>query len=372
MANCSVAKEARMRNKIIFFFVVFGALGALASAYVYAVPSRPLPPVFNPAPNPYVQGIYANGIVESYQSNGENTNIYPEVSGSIVRILVAEGQQVTQGTSLVQMDDSIQRATAEQQRSQAEAARALLEELRAQPRRENLEVAIAQVEMAKASAKTADDALEKQQNSYKIAPESVSKDALDSAINARKVAKANLEVVTRQYELTKAGAWVFDVRNQEKQAEAFAKAYAASSALLGKYTIRAPTDGIILSINATIGSYVSPQGAYDSYTQGFGPVVVMGTSKGLLAVRCYIDEILIPRLPPSEKLQAQMFIRGTNTKIPLEFVRMQPYVSPKIQLSNQRQEKVDLRVLPVIFRFQPPPELRVFPGELVDVYVGEK
>jgi HlyD family secretion protein len=71
-------------------------------------------------------------------------------------------------------------------------------------------------------------------------------------------------------------------------------------------------------------------------------------------------------------MQAQMSIRGTDTKIPLEFVRVRPYVSPKIELSNERQEKVDLRVLPVIFRFQPPPGVQVFPGELVDIYVGGK
>jgi HlyD family secretion protein len=361
-----------MRNTMIFILVGVGAIGALVSAYVYAVPNKPLAPVFNPAPNPYAKGIYANGIVESDQSNGENTNLYAEVSGSITRILVTEGQQVTQGTPLVQIDDSIQKATADQQRSQAEAAQALLEELRAQPRRESFEVARAQVEMAQASLKTAQDTLEKQQKSYNLDPESVSKDALDNAINGQKVAKANLDVVTRQYDLTKAGAWVFDIRNQEKQTEALAKAYAASSALLAKFTIKAPTDGIVLSINATVGSYVSPQGSYDTYTQGFDPLVVMGTSKGMLAVRCYIDEILIPRLPTGDKLQAQMFIRGTDTKIPLEFVRVQPYVSPKIQLSNQRQEKVDLRVLPIIFRFQPPPGVQVFPGELVDVYIGGK
>jgi len=359
-----------MRNKIIFALVVLGVLLAVGSAYVYAVPSKPLPPVFIPAADPYAKGIFANGIVESYQSNGENTNIYPEVAGSIVRILVAEGQQVTQGTPLVQIDDSIQKATVEQQRSQAEAAQAMLQELRAQPRKENLEVARAQVEMAQATLKTAQDTLDKQQRSYALDPESVSKDALDNAINAQKVARANLEVVTRQYELTKAGAWVFDIRNQEKQAEALSKAYAASSALLAKYTIKAPTDGIVMSINATVGSYVSPQGGYDTYTQGFDPIVVMSTSPGTLAVRCYVDEILIPRLPPSDKLQAQMTIRGTTTKVPLEFVRVQPYVSPKIQLSNQRQEKVDLRVLPVIFRFQAPPGVQVFPGELVDVYIG--
>jgi HlyD family secretion protein len=97
----------------------------------------------------------------------------------------------------------------------------------------------------------------------------------------------------------------------------------------------------------------------------------MGTANGHLDVRCYIDEILISRLPPAAKMHAQMFIRGTTTKIPLEFVRVQPYVSPKIQLSNQRLEKVDLRVLPVIFRFDPPAGAAVYPGEMVDVYIGE-
>jgi HlyD family secretion protein len=70
-------------------------------------------------------------------------------------------------------------------------------------------------------------------------------------------------------------------------------------------------------------------------------------------------------------MHAQMFIRGSSTKIPLTFVRVQPYVSPKIQLSNQRQEKVDVRVLPVIFQFEPTPGVAVYPGELVDVYIGE-
>ena len=80
----------------------------------------------------------------------------------------------------------------------------------------------------------------------------------------------------------------------------------------------------------------------------------MGTGKngGYMSVRCYVDEILIPRLPPAEKMVATMSIRGTTTTIPLEFVRLQPYVTPKIELSDQRLEKVDLRVLPAIFRFQ--------------------
>ena len=223
-----------------------------------------------------------------------------------------------------------------------------------------------------ASLNSAKDTYAKQKSSYDLAPQSVSKDALDTAANAVKVAQANLDVVTRQYNLTKAGAWSYDIKNQERQHEALSKALAASASLLAKYTIKAPTDGVVLSVGTSVGSYISPQGAYDPYTQGFGPVVSMATSSDELSVRCYVDEILIPRLPPADKMKAEMSIRGTNTKVPLEFVRMQPYVSPKIQLSAQRQEKVDLRVLPVIFRFAPAPGVLVYPGQLVDVYIGEK
>jgi len=126
----------------------------------------------------------------------------------------------------------------------------------------------------------------------------------------------------------------------------------------------------VLSVNATVGSYVSSLGAYDTYTQGADPLVVMGSPQNYLAVRCYVDEILVARLPASTQIQAQMSIRGSDLKVPLEFVRVQPYVSPKIELSNERQEQVDLRVLPVIFRFQKG-GAPVYPGQEVDVYIGQ-
>jgi HlyD family secretion protein len=361
-----------MRNGILFGLSVAGALSGLLSAYVYAIPKKPLPPAFNPASNPFAKGIFANGIVESYQPSGENTNIYPEVSGTIVRIDVHEGDHVEKGAPLFSLDDSVQRGIAEQQRAQAEAARAMLEELRAEPRRETLAVAKAQVGLAAANLKSANDSYQKQKRSYEIAPESVSRDTLDAARNATSSAEANLEVVTRQYRLTKAGAWIYDIRNQERQYDALTKAYAASSALLAKYTVVAPADGIVLSIGVAVGSSVSPQGTYNTYTQAFGPVLVMGRQTPYLAVRCYVDEILIPKLSVGGGLRAEMTIRGTSTKVPLEFVRVQPYVSPKIQLSNERTERVDVRVLPIVFRFVPPAGMGVYPGQLVDVYMEGK
>jgi HlyD family secretion protein len=55
----------------------------------------------------------------------------------------------------------------------------------------------------------------------------------------------------------------------------------------------------------------------------------------------------------------------------MQFVRVQPFVSPKIELADQRQERVDVRVLPVIFTIAKPANINLFPGELVDVYISE-
>jgi len=65
-----------------------------------------------------------------------------------------------------------------------------------------------------------------------------------------------------------------------------------------------------------------------------------------------------------------MSIRGTTIDIPMQYVRTQPYVSPKIQLSSERAERVDLRVLPVLFRLTRPAGVQLFPGQLVDVYIA--
>ena len=118
-----------------------GVLAALVAAYIFGMQRKAQPPVFKPVSNPYDSAIYANGIIESDQSSGENINIFPEVSGSITKVLAHEGQQVTAGTPLFTIDDSVQRATTEQLRLQSEAALALLDELKAQPRPETLAIA---------------------------------------------------------------------------------------------------------------------------------------------------------------------------------------------------------------------------------------
>src|SRR5208282_556264 len=118
----AAAPKTAVGTKIIFALAIVGILAGLVAAYRFGMERKAQPPVFKPVSNPYDSAIYANGIIESDQASGENINIFPEVSGPITQVLVREGQQVSAGTPLFSIDDSVQRATTEQLKSQSEAA----------------------------------------------------------------------------------------------------------------------------------------------------------------------------------------------------------------------------------------------------------
>ncbi|MBV8466217.1 MAG: biotin/lipoyl-binding protein [Burkholderiales bacterium] len=361
-----------MNIKWLFVVSAVGLAAAGVSAWFSGRVHAAQPPVFAPNSNPYPNGIFANGMIESDQGGGSNLNLYPEITGTVAKVFVHEGDSVKKDTPLLALDDSVQYATVAQQAAQADAAAATLAELKAQPRPEVLAVSQAQLTQAQAARKTADDQLDKLRRAVALNPQAVSRDTLDNATNAAKVAAAGEDVALRQFNLTRAGAWHYDIRAQEAQARALKQAAQASAALLAKYTLRAPADGVVMSINAAAGNLATVQGTYNANTQGQTPLVVMSSAQSSLAVRCYIDEILVQRLPAPEHILAQMAVRGSDAKVPLEFVRIQPYVSPKIELSDARQERVDLRVLPVVFRFRPPAGVKLYPGQQVDVYISQK
>src|SRR5271165_6583325 len=202
-----------------------GILLGLVGAYIFGISRKAQPPVFQPVSSPFPTAIYASGIIESDQGSGSNINLYPEVSGRITQVLVKEGQQVTAGAPVMTLDDSVQRATAAQLRLQSVAAYALLQELKAEPRPENLAIAQSQVVQAEANLKTARDQYDKDRASYDIDPRSISRNVLDTAQDAVTQADAALEVARKQYELTKAGAWSFDIENQQRTYDSLRQAY---------------------------------------------------------------------------------------------------------------------------------------------------
>lgn len=309
-----------MKIRPLMIIASLGILVGLISVVVYNERSKPQAPIAV-SYNPYITGIYATGIVESFQPTGSNIAIYPEVSNRVTKIFVRDGQKLKKNDPILAIDDSVQR--------------------------ELVEKDFAQNKLDKINILNLQEQLDKLKKSYSLDKQSVSKNALDNAINAVKIAKATE-----------------DVNLQQTQSD---------QEILNNYIIRAPIDGIVLRIIPAVGDYVSPQGSYDTYTQRMLPSVQMGAGTGYMQVRAYVDEILVPRLPAPSQLIATMFIRGLDNKsIPLEFESIQPYTIPNIQLSDQRNEKVDVRVLPIIFKFKKPTDINIFPGQLVDVFIKSK
>ena len=170
-----------MNSKWVFAVAAGGIAFGMASAYLLGVRQPVQAAVFAPVASPFASAIYTNGMVESEQAQGANVNIFPEVPGRVVKVLVSEGQKVEAGAPLLAIDDSVQRATTAQLEAQAEAAHSLLLELRAQPRKENLAIAQAQLIQAEQNLATARNQYDKRADSYKIDPRSISRDAMDTA-----------------------------------------------------------------------------------------------------------------------------------------------------------------------------------------------
>jgi HlyD family secretion protein len=126
--------------------------------------------------------------------------------------------------------------------------------------------------------------------------------------------------------------------------------------------------GILAAFTAVIRQS-SVRGIYVGIVEN-GPV--MGPDHDCLQVRVYVEEPLAHDLPATSRLTGRMFIRETDTSVPLMFVRLPPHVSLKTEWSDEWQERIDVPVLPVIFRFDPVPDLAVHAGQLVDVYIGER
>jgi HlyD family secretion protein len=96
--------------------------------------------------------------------------------------------------------------------------------------------------------------------------------------------------------------------------------------------------------------------------------LAMGTGRDSLHVRAYVHEALVRELAAPSRLIVRMFMRENNTSVPLVFVRLPASPSP----TTEREKRVELPVLPVIFRFDSALGLAVHPGQRVDVYIGER
>jgi HlyD family secretion protein len=84
-------------------------------------------------------------------------------------------------------------------------------------------------------------------------------------------------------------------------------------------------------------------------------------------VRVNVDENDAWRV--REKANAIGYLRGNNQiKALLSFVRFEPYVVPKTSLTGDSTERVDTRVLQVIYSFEHG-NLPIYVGQQMDVYI---
>ena len=125
-------------------------------------------------------------------------------------------------------------------------------------------------------------------------------------------------------------------------------------------TVRALVSGRVLQIKTRLGEFALA-GVLST------PLMLLGRDSPKLHVRVDIDQNDAWRFKSGA--QAVGYVRGNSRlKTPLQFVRVEPYVMPKVSLTGQSTERVDTRVLQVIYSFDPA-ALPVFVGQQMDVYI---
>ncbi len=130
-----------------------------------------------------------------------------------------------------------------------------------------------------------------------------------------------------------------------------------------KLTIKSPIDGEVLKVDIRAGEFA--QAGIVSK-----PLMMIG-DLSIMHVRVEFDESDVNRIKPENP--AFGLLRGrSDIKIPLKFVRFEPYVVPKVSLSGGNAEKIDTRVLQAIYSFENSFEPKILVGQQIDVYVEEK
>ena len=237
----------------------------------------------------------------------ENTAIGVPVSGLVTRVFVANWDRVEAGAPLLQLDDRELQAQLPLRTAEVTVANAQLTSLRTQ---------LARVEKLTAAGAAPTENLE------------TLRDAIEVAQAQLAAARAGVDQTQR---------------------------------LLERLTVRAPTAGTLLQVNTRAGEFVAA-GAPT-------PPLVLG-DLSRLQVRADVDEQIAPRVKAGRP--AVGYLKGDSAHpIPMSFVRIEPFVVPKKSLTGASTERVDTRVLQIIYEFKPTTEASVYVGQQVDVFIEE-
>jgi multidrug resistance efflux pump len=191
-------------------------------------------------------------------------------------------------------------------------------------------------------------------------PRAVRAEEVERRRAAVQVSRARVSEAEAALARLKAGSWKQDIDVAHAELEAAKKAVERARTDLERLTVKAPIDGRILQVNTRPGEYAQPGGAQ--------ALILMGAA-GPLHVRAEVDEKDAWRVRPGAPAVAS--VRGNaELRYELAFIRVEPYVVPKRNLTGETLERTDTRVLQVIYRL--PENARVYAGQQMDVFIEEK
>ncbi len=304
-----------MHRRITFWLALAGLFLAVRLVMRLSNQAAPPPPGAEPARAPYEDSIGARGLVESVD---ENVRIAPALAGLVTKVLVHVGDDVVEGQALIEQD------------TREATAQMIAEEARLATQR-------AQIEETQVALADKKDAWERQQQLAinKVA----SDDERERARYAYQTAEARVATMQAEFDATKAA---LELRKTQ----------------LELLTIRAPRAGRILQVNTRAGEFAS--------VSANEPLILLGKVDDL-QLRAEVDEDSASRVRPGTRAVA--YLKGRlDEPIDLRFVRIEPYVVPKKSLTGESSERVDTRVLQIIFRFDRP-ERPVYVGQQMDVFI---
>ena len=265
----------------------------------------------------YEDKVAATGLVESSR---ENVKIASPKAALVTKVFVKVGDRVKRGDPLFQLDDREARARFATSKAQLASAQAALA---------SEEVALA-------------DWSDQLERYTKLAGEKV---ATDDELKRRQFGRQ-----AAQARVALAQAQAGTVRQQSSQAQVD----------VDVLTVAAPRDGQILQMNVREGEF-APAAAMTG-----DPLMMLG-DVDTLQVRAEVDEQNASLV--DSKQPAHASLKGhPEMQMPLRFVRVEPYVVPKRSLTGDSLERVDTRVLQIIFEFERP-KFPVFVGQQVDVFI---
>jgi HlyD family secretion protein len=319
------------------------------------------PPV-SPARSPFDHQVAGLGLVEP---RAENVSIGSPIAGVVVKIFVKDGEKVRAGQPLFQLDTREAAADVRVHQAMLDASQAQLERLEQMPRKEELPPVTAQIDEAKANLRQKEDAMRRSKrlvDSGAVPDEEYVRNTL-----AVEGARANLAKLDAQDLLLRAGAWSADKLVARAAVEQARSQFEQAKTELERHVVTAPEmaddsgepiEWEVLKVSVRPGEFVGAPASEE--------LIVLGDT-GKRNVRVDIDENDIPRFQPAATAIA--YARGsTERKYNLRFLRVQPFVVPKRSLSGDNTERVDTRVLQVIYAMEQD-DRSVYVGQQMDVFI---